>query len=1046
MNMNGLKGFLVAVAVATVVGETSAALRVGVINWDCSVPSETWFGGYQTRSLSPARYRYLTPYYADVLSPDKISYHRRTAEEYDRELQYAIDAGIDYMAYCWYGEDASVPRLHIVGGGAASCEDHLPEITWARQLHAKSALRDRLGMCAIIVGCHYYTDGEIENLARAMKEPWYEKVEGRPLCYFFYGNVSNIIERTRATAQRLGAGDPYVVSMYGAPGGNIRIDALSAYAPPAPPKDGAFLRYPDFFRAILKANEDRAATGRDLIPAFSTGRDHWPRIERPVPWCQNPPMRYASPATERELVDAAKEFVGWIDAHKNRCPAGHVLTFAWNEFEEGGFICPTWSPNGPDTSRLEAFAKVVRIFKGEKNVTAKPDDPLPALADLRKRILELYLGVEKGEACKRFTEKLETAERLFSTPGSSRAELDALRVELKAAVEEREAQTGAAIVNVFAASGFHRERVAKRIEIARRLKRPEFADHAMRDADLKGFRQYVAEELAFWKEYPGNPGVRPAVLSVKDFGAVGDGMTANDEAFVRAVAAVAALGGRPAVLKIPAGEYYFEGKRNGVAHVDFSSLTNCVVTGEGPENTRFLFGESDCIGVRFDECCNSTFAGVEMYWKTCPFSQGVVEKVDKTTSPHTLVIRHVEGTKRPDDPHYKQVKRAQVCATFDAAGHQVLGAPLFYDITDPVPAEDLGGGRFRIKLDPKHKWSYSEMNVKEGMTVVLPDRVNNTTAVRSRRSRFCNFDSVWIRNSPEAGFTVSGQFITAWKCRIFPLAPHLRLSTNADAIFNSPGTFLGHCEFRNMNDDGGNCHYHGVELASADPATRTLRFAQHGISKFDPGEPVQIYRAKTGELIATLHVERATVVSAPGGRRCEVTVAEALPEGLKSKDALGLGEMTDAQRYALSHGVGEKPKEFADVVYAPHGLGLGYVVTGCTFADFRGIAINTQCPNSLIENNVIEYCNHGLQISSLMMWYEGLPCYNLVVRGNSFAHTMRGVTGYLSTVDSGPCHTDYIQGVLLEGNAYDSVVFPVRFRNFRDVEVLDAVTPDLVGK
>lgn len=608
---------------------------------------------------------------------------------------------------------------------------------------------------------------------------------------------------------------------------------------------------------------------------------------------------------------------------------------------------------------------------------------------------------------------------------------------ISATVEKHEAQSSATIVNVFSASEMHRERVAKRIEIGKRLKRPEFADHAMREADLKGFRLYVAEELARWKEYPGNPEVRPTELSVKDFGAIGNGVTANDEAFARAVAAVKALGGRPAVLKIPVGEYYFAGKKNGSAHVSFSALTNCVVTGESPENTRFLFGESDCIGVRFDACCNSTLAKVEMYWKTCPFSQGLVEKVDKTTNPYTLVIRHVASTKRPDDPHYKQVKRAQVCATFDADGHQVLGAPLFYDITDPVPAEDLGEGRFRIKLDPKHEWSYEQANVKAGMTVVLPDRVNNMTAVLASRSRFCNFDSVWIRNSPEAAFTTSGEFISAWKCRVFPLRPEHRLSSNADAFFNSPGTFLGKCEFRNMNDDGGNCHYHGVRLASADAATRTIRFAQHGISSFACGEPLQIYRAKTGELVATLHVERATIGRDASGRICEVTVRESLPDGLLSMASLKLGEMTADQRYALSHGVGEKPKDFADVVYAPHGRGLGYVVSGCTFADFRGIAINTQCPNSLIENNVIEYCNHAVQVSSLMMWYEGLPCYNLVVHGNSFGHVQRGITGFLSTVDGNECNTDYIRGVLVEGNSYDAVTHPVSFRNCRDIEVKD---------
>ena len=39
--------------------------RVGVINWDCSMPSETtFFGHYAAQSLGPHQFRDRTPYYA----------------------------------------------------------------------------------------------------------------------------------------------------------------------------------------------------------------------------------------------------------------------------------------------------------------------------------------------------------------------------------------------------------------------------------------------------------------------------------------------------------------------------------------------------------------------------------------------------------------------------------------------------------------------------------------------------------------------------------------------------------------------------------------------------------------------------------------------------------------------------------------------------------------------------------------------------------------------------------------------------------------------
>ena len=420
-------------------GASAEPLRVGVINWDCSAPSDTWFGGYQTRSLSPARYRHLTPYYADVLAPDRISYHRRTPEEYDRELRYAIDAGIDYFAYCWYGEDSTVTnRVPICTGEAGSCENHLWEITWARRFHMQSALRAQLRLCAIVLGSHVYTDGEVANLARAMKEDCYERLaDGRPLLYIF-GDASKgeILARIRRACRAVGAREPYVVAMHGRrknlpTTGDSAVAARSSYAPPGPPKDGAFLRYPDMFKAILKMNASWIADGFEIVPAFATGRDHWPRIEHQVPWTSNPVYRYASPATERELVECAQAFKRWIDANRAHCPIGHVLTYAWNEFEEGAWICPTWGPNGqPDTSRLEAFRKVSRIFKGEAGVTARPDDPLPSLADVRKRIPEVFKGHADSALCRRAWERLEEAERLATLPDrtpSVRAGLDEIR-------------------------------------------------------------------------------------------------------------------------------------------------------------------------------------------------------------------------------------------------------------------------------------------------------------------------------------------------------------------------------------------------------------------------------------------------------------------------------------------------------------------------------------------------------------------------------------------------------------------------------------------
>ena len=337
---------------------------VGVVNWDCSLPSDTYFGRYATQSLSPAKFRHATPYYADVKGPDRIDYHWRTVEEYEREMQYAIDAGIDYFAYCWYGE-LREKDFTSVSKRESCCDRHVWELATARQLHVKSALRDKLKLCAILVVLHPFADSEYESLARTMGQPWYQRVMGRPLLYLFGGRGEGVLTRVRAACRRVGTDDPYAVVLdcrsYDTTG-DEGVQAISAY------NDGA-IGIDDFDAQNEKtvfANARRASTGMNVIPSFTVGWNPSPRIEHPVPWCEYPTTNYMGTASEEALLRGAHKMADWIRSNRAACPTGHILTFAWNEFEEGGWICPIWRADGdPDTSRLEAFRKVTDLWRRE---------------------------------------------------------------------------------------------------------------------------------------------------------------------------------------------------------------------------------------------------------------------------------------------------------------------------------------------------------------------------------------------------------------------------------------------------------------------------------------------------------------------------------------------------------------------------------------------------------------------------------------------------------------------------------------------------------
>ncbi|MBQ9776722.1 MAG: hypothetical protein IJW17_11885, partial [Lentisphaeria bacterium] len=73
---------------------------------------------------------------------------------------------------------------------------------------------------------------------------------------------------------------------------------------------------------------------------------------------------------------------------------------------------------------------------------------------------------------------------------------------------------------------------------------------------MKILLDYFGFEERFYAEKKAMPA--PTVFSVKDFGAKGDGKTDDGPAFRKAIAAASAMGGKPAVIKIPAGRYFIK--------------------------------------------------------------------------------------------------------------------------------------------------------------------------------------------------------------------------------------------------------------------------------------------------------------------------------------------------------------------------------------------------------------------------------------------------------------------------------------------------------
>ncbi len=150
-------------------------LKIGAINWDAFVKDGAYFASYAMTSLANDKYSSRLPFYIKK-KDGNYTVPERTLEEYDKELEYAIDSGLDFFAYCWYPD--SFPEERTIWHDLARytfLSEHYPELNYSRKLYQKSKLNKKIGMCAIIFCINAYAESDFEALFSAMKEDYYSR-------------------------------------------------------------------------------------------------------------------------------------------------------------------------------------------------------------------------------------------------------------------------------------------------------------------------------------------------------------------------------------------------------------------------------------------------------------------------------------------------------------------------------------------------------------------------------------------------------------------------------------------------------------------------------------------------------------------------------------------------------------------------------------------------------------------------------------------------------------------------------------------------------
>ncbi|MCP4642502.1 MAG: hypothetical protein GY851_18800 [bacterium] len=340
---------------------TQSHVLVGAIRWDAWHGPASEVGLIVEKTLAPAHWHYRLPFFGKVTGENAVEARGDTQEVMDQEIAYAHKAGLDYWAFVIYPEDNA--------------------LSLGLKYYLSSERKSLINFCLNLQGGWEARGGpdawpeKVQRYASYFTEPTYQTVLGdRPLVYLYsveglvgsgrfetWEDARTAFDQLRAGAKAAGAGNPYIVAQGWSPKvlkeqvDKLGLDAIGAYASSAGEKAAPY--------SSLAAHAERwwdafKATECSVVPLASAGWDMRPRVETPVPWVRDGDIEQYYEAPEpHELVAHIEKALQWSQANPDAAEARAVLIYAWNEFDEGGWLCPTLSEG---TARLDALWKVLR--------------------------------------------------------------------------------------------------------------------------------------------------------------------------------------------------------------------------------------------------------------------------------------------------------------------------------------------------------------------------------------------------------------------------------------------------------------------------------------------------------------------------------------------------------------------------------------------------------------------------------------------------------------------------------------------------------------
>jgi hypothetical protein len=339
-------------------GEEGARPVVGAIRWD-GWQVDGGVGQAVSKSLTPPQWGNRLPFFAKVREDGSLEMRGDTPEVMTAEIAAAKTGHLDYWAFLAY--------------------DEADPMTRGLQLYLANPRRADVNFCMISETARWHRGNMAamaERFAKLMAEPGYQRVAGgRPLFYFLHHNTEptmkawgspegfrEAVDQLKAAAATRGLAAPYLAVMtYDVKGAKVLtdaagLDAISAYAFQ---RGDDHAPYSKLTGDLEKLWEIQRSTKTAVIPLAMAGWDRRPRVQNPVPWEHfgGTMEKYYEMATAEQLAAHVHTAVKWTQDHAAECPAQAVIIYAWNEFDEGGWLCPTLTEGD---ARVQALGRILK--------------------------------------------------------------------------------------------------------------------------------------------------------------------------------------------------------------------------------------------------------------------------------------------------------------------------------------------------------------------------------------------------------------------------------------------------------------------------------------------------------------------------------------------------------------------------------------------------------------------------------------------------------------------------------------------------------------